>query len=267
MRIRWVLTLLVTGAALAVPATLLAQWPGPPLPSGPPSKAQLAPKAKAKPAPRPQSPQVELDERDTLTPAQIERAQKGLEAPAKAAPKPAQPASVIACSGAFAKNSSHLKLATVYDSKNLTFAPVVGPEGSRPMASVLFAGDPKKRLEVWWDDEGGRNGTSLIVINGLSAWLAPKGLKLGMALAALEKLNGKPFKLSGLDANISTVTDWQGGALALLPGGCKVGVQLKSDAKTSAEAKSEVAGKKAYVSTDAAIRALKPIIAEILIGY
>ena len=76
-----------------------------------------------------------------------------------------------------------------------------------------------------------------------------------MALAALDKLNGKPFKLTGLDANISTPTDWQGGALAHLPGGCKVGVQLKPDAKTSAEAKSEGAGKE-FVSTDAAIRAL-----------
>ena len=30
---------------------------------------------------------------------------------------------------------------------------------------------------------------------GQSTWTAPKGLRLGLPLAALEKLNGKPFKL------------------------------------------------------------------------
>src|SRR5712671_5910398 len=46
-------------------------------------------------------------------------------------------------------------------------------------------------------DLNARRQTSLIVINGQSAWTAPKGLRLGLPLAALEKLNGRPFRMRG----------------------------------------------------------------------
>ena len=135
------------------------------------------------------------------------------------------------------------------------------------MASVLFPNDPKRRLEVWWDNEGARTGTYLIVINGQSTWNAPKGLKLGLQLAALERLNGKPFKLNGFGkASEGTVSDWQGGALEQLTGGCKVGVSMRADPKAASGA-IEQAGAAELASTDAAIKAIKPSVAEIIIGY
>src|SRR5215510_11100839 len=89
---------------------------------------------------------------------------------------PAQPPRAVACSGAFAKDSSHLKLATAYKPENVVFTEVDASEGKRLMATVLFPKDPKRRLEVWWDNEAARSGTYLIVINGQSTWNAPKGL-------------------------------------------------------------------------------------------
>jgi hypothetical protein len=136
------------------------------------------------------------------------------------------------------------------------------------MASVLFPKDPKRRLEVWWLNEASRSNIYLIVLNGQSTWTAPKGLKLGLPLAAIEKLNGKPFKLKGFDKeNSSTITDWDGGALAQLPGGCKSGVRLVSDAKSPQEARDAVAGTDDFTSTDAKVRAVKPTVAEIILGY
>ena len=89
-----------------------------------------------------------------------------------------------------------------------------------------------------------------------------------MPLAALEKLNGKPFKLTGFDKdNVSSIIDWQGGALATLPGGCKIGIRLSPDPKAPAEARSELAGDKEFLSSDASVKAVKPKIAEILVGY
>src|SRR5262249_22924892 len=174
---------------------------------------------------------------------------------------------VIACSGVFAKDSSHLKLATRFDSRNVAFTEVDGPEGSRLMASVLFPNDPRRRLEVLWQNEASRTDTHLIVINGQSTWTAPKGLRLGLALAALEKLNGKPFKMSGFDQpNGGSVNDWQGGALESLPGGCRLGIRLVADAKAPEAARNEVLGKE-FLSNDAKMRAVRPIIAEIIIGY
>jgi hypothetical protein len=234
--------------------------------------AQSEPRAKR---PRGRA-QPQLDEEDQLSPRQLDqrapaRPMRPAEPPDQPAPAPpqrsAEPPRAIVCNGVFGKDSSHLKLATRFDSRNLTFAEVDGPEGSRLMASVLFPNDPRRRLEVLWQNEAARTDTHLIVINGQSTWMAPKGLRLGLALAALEKFNGKPFKLSGFDQpNGGAVSDWQGGVLENLPGGCRLGIRLVPDAKAAEAARNEVLGKE-FMSSDAKMRAVRPIIAEIIIGY
>jgi hypothetical protein len=181
----------------------------------------------------------------------------------------AQPtgAHVVACSGAFAKDSSHLKLAMFFDSKNITFTDVEASSSKVP-ASVLFPNDPKRRLEVWWSNPTARSNIHLIVIGGQSTWAAPGGLRLGQTLEQVEKLNHKPFKLKGFDKDrIATGSNWDGGALVTAAGGCKPGVSLRADAKASAEEIGALSVDEEYSSSDPAIRAAKPTVSEILIGY
>ena len=186
---------------------------------------------------------------------------------APATPKPAAHAHAVTCAGAFAKDSNHLKLMQAFQPKNVEYGEVAGAGGSKLNATILFPKDPKLHLEVLWDNEAARSTTSLIVITGKSTWTGPKGLKLGLTLAALEKLNGKPFRLSGFDQpDGSAVIDWQGGALAALPGGCKVGVKLAADRKAAADVLAAAGGKE-FTSDDAKIRAVKPTVAEIIFGY
>ena len=83
------------------------------------------------------------------------------------------PTTVVACSGPFAKDSSHLELATAFNSKNITFADVEAADGTKVPASILFPNDPKRRLEVWWSDRTHRSDIHLIVIGGQSTWTAP----------------------------------------------------------------------------------------------
>jgi hypothetical protein len=183
-------------------------------------------------------------------------------------PKPAEPARLVTCSGAFAKNSGHLRLAQAYGVHNVEFTEVSGDDGSTLMASVLFPTDPKRRLEVLWDDDNERSGTRMVVIDGQSTWTAYKGIHLGLPLAALEKVNGKPFKLMGFEkGGMAIVSDWNGGALGLLSDGCKVGVQLKPDPKTAADTLEAAASSKEFASNDPAIKAAKPTIGEIIVGY
>ena len=181
----------------------------------------------------------------------------------------AQPtgAHVVACSGTFAKDSSHLKLAMFFDSKNITFTDVEA-SGSKVPASVLFPNDPKRRLEVWWSYPTDRKEIHLIVIGGRSTWAAPGGLRLGQTLEQVGKLNHKPFKLKGFDKDrIATGSDWDGGALATVAGGCRTGVSLRADARASAEEIDALSVDEEYSSSDPAIRAAKPTVSEILIGY
>jgi hypothetical protein len=213
----------------------------------PRSERRVAPSSRVQPPPAPSQPQRQPT---SYPPAQ----------------PPAQPARAVTCGGPFAKDSTHLKLATAFKPENIVFTEVDAPEGKKLMATVLFPKDPKRRLEVWWDNETSRSGTYLIVINGQSTWSAPKGLKLGLQIAQLERLNGRPFKLKGFGkGSEASVSDWQGGALESLAGGCKVGVSMRADPKAPQDAVEEAASELA--STDPAVKAIKPAVAEIIVGY
>jgi hypothetical protein len=223
----------------------------------------------------------DLDTDDQLAPSQMKQpmppqaaepgdAAKPAHAPVHAAaPHAASPASartVVACSGPFAKDSGMLALAMAFDSRNVVFNEI-DVSGSKVGTSVVYPKDPKRRLEVWWSNPN-RTGTYLILINGQSTWTAPGGMRLGLTLQQLEKLNHKPFKLKGFDKDgTATVSDWDGGTLASLAGGCKSGVSLRAETKASPDAVAALSADKEYASDDAELRAVKPTVSEILIGY
>ncbi len=175
---------------------------------------------------------------------------------------------VVSCDGVFGRDSSQVKLAMAFQSRNVTFTQVDAASGGKTMASVVFAKDPKRRLEVWWSKPSNRSDTHLIVINGTSEWTGPGELHLGLTLAELEQLNGKPFKLSGFDkSNVATLSNWNGGKLAVPAGGCKVGISLRAASTASASAISALPADREFTSADAAMRAVNPTLSEILVAY
>jgi hypothetical protein len=154
-----------------------------------------------------------------------------------------------------------------YDPKNVDFGEVDAGPG-KSMASIIYPKDPKRRLEVWWSDMDKRKDVYLIAINGSSTWTGPGGLRLGLSLADLQKLNRKPFKLRGFDKDkTATVSDWDHGALAALSGGCKAGVILSAEAKAPPEVLAALPADSEFSSADEALRAVRPAVTEILIGY
>jgi hypothetical protein len=175
---------------------------------------------------------------------------------------------VVACDGVFGRDSSQAKLAMAFQSRNVTFTQVDAASSGKTMASVVFAKDPKRRLEVWWSKPSNRSDIHLIVINGTSEWSAPGELRLGLTLAELERLNGKPFKLSGFDKNnVAALSNWNGGTLASPAGGCKIGVSLRAASTASTSAISALPGDREFNSADAALRAVNPTVSEILVAY
>ena len=250
-------------ATIATPAAA-QQWP-----DAPPAQSKPKPKAKAK---------APLDDVEELTPAQIQRAQEADPRPGSPKDMPqavkrpssskggAQPRQ-IDCRGAFARDSSHIRLAQIFGPDNVTFTDVEGPDNTKIQASVLFPRDPARRLEMLWNNTTSRSGTQVIAINGKSAWAGPRGVKLGAQLPAVEKLNGKPFKLTAFGADGSTAADWQEGALLKLQGSCKMGMRFIVDPRAPQEALAQLASSKELLSSDANVRALRPTVAEILIGY
>ena len=275
MRYPSVRATLAAATIAAFPNMAAAQFPAPPPPPGSP------PAAVQDRWPTPQnSPQVDRAQSPSQQPAPRRQPEQAKPAQAKPAPTedrarpavqkpvPRGPATEVSCTGIFVKDSSHLKLATKYDSRNIVFGKIDGSDGTKIDASILYPNDPKRRLEVLWNNEAARSETSVIAINGKSQWTAPKGLKLGLAIAAVEKANGRPFKLTGFGSDgAASVVGWEGGALATLPGGCKVGIRLFADPKAPEQARNAVAGDNELLSNDPKIRAVTPTIGEILIGY
>jgi hypothetical protein len=301
---RWIGTALIAGIVVGLPGLLPAQQSNPAQPSimkedddnAPP--VIVTPQQPAKPARKkikPLEPTVQvdpnLDANDQLAPSQVRQPMPGAVAEpsapgrkpaathateaataapaAGAAAKPAgRDVHSIACGGVFGKNSSHLKLAMVFETKNVDFAQVDAGSGTTTMASVLFAKDPKRRLEIWWTKQESRSDTHLIVINGQSTWTAPGNLHLGLTLAEVEKLNHKPFKLIGFNKDsVAAGSDWNGGALAAPPGGCRLGVSFRADPKATADALGALPADKEFASDDPAMRAVNPKVSEILVGY
>jgi hypothetical protein len=295
---------LVAGLALATTGPLLAQqrtWPPelsimeeeetePPATQPPPAN----PTRRSRPQTAAPALQPDLDPNDQLSPLQMKQpmpaavaepsgapsrkpshpvmhaATSAMTEPRAAAAIPSRPAAfrAVECSGPFASDSGNLSLAMAFDSRNVVFTEVDGGPIGKVPASVLFPKDPKQRLEVWWSDPASRTRIYLIVINGQSGWSAPRGLRLGLNLTEMEKLNRKPFKLKGFDKNnVASVSDWDGGALADLPGGCKASASLRADPKSPVDAVTALSADREFSSTDAAMRTIKPTISEILIGY
>jgi hypothetical protein len=302
MHRRWIEAVLLAGLALATAGPLAAQQRQP-LPAGQPSimndeEDTPPPPPASKPARtagQKETPAFEhdpdLDASDQFAPSQVDQTMpgavsmpsRGSQTRARAAARgsdaaiepgtPARPSRqgkqhVVACSGVFGQDSSHAKLAMAFQSRNVSFTQVDASAGGKAMASVLYAKDPKQRLEIWWSKSANRSDTHLIVINGQSDWIAPGELHLGMTLAELEKLNGKPFKLSGFDKDhVAALTDWGGGQLGAPTGGCKIGINLRPDPKTPSASLGDLSADHAFTSSDAALRAVNLTVSEILIAY
>ena len=111
--------------------------------------------------------------------------------------QPAEPSapgavpSILSCA-AFPKDADHAFIVKSFGAANVKFTKVPGPEGSE-----LAATDAGRRLEISWMNEKARKIPNVMVRGAGSAWKTADGIAVGTTLAEIERLNGKPFKLSG----------------------------------------------------------------------
>ncbi len=119
--------------------------------------------------------------------------------------------------GSLGPLTTRLELETRFGKANVreeTFDGAEG-EGSYPVL-VLFPDDPRKRLELV-QDAGNPDAPiqELRVPSPHSLWHDSTGLRTGMTLSELVKLNGAPVSFYGLDWDYGgAVQDWHGGKLA-----------------------------------------------------
>jgi hypothetical protein len=169
--------------------------------------------------------------------------------------------------GPFGKGSSHTKLIEAFGSANVSAEKLHGPEGIAFRGSVIFANDPARRVEVIWWNEKARTRPSIIRING-PGWTGPAGIRVGMPLGDVEQANGRAFSLNGFGWDYGGAsTNWKGGTLAKLVGGCTLSITFSLKDGVSEAARTKATGDREFISNAPAIKAVKPQVQEIRLGY
>jgi hypothetical protein len=90
-----------------------------------------------------------------------------------------------------------------------------GSEGEEFHGVVLYPHDNTRRAYVYFQDEKSLRGLAkVLILDRDTRWHLDTGVVMGMPLAELARLNGKPLRFSGLGWDYGgTVTDWNGGKL------------------------------------------------------
>ncbi|MGH8060467.1 MAG: hypothetical protein ACREO7_00420 [Pseudoxanthomonas sp.] len=99
---------------------------------------------------------------------------------------------------------------------NVKVEEIPGAEGESFRGVLLFPDDPSRRATVYFQDPQNLLGLAMVSIDeDRSEWKLASGVGIGMSLAGLRRINGKPFTFSGFDWDYGgTIIDWHGGKLA-----------------------------------------------------
>ena len=183
----------------------------------------------------------------------------------QAAPaKPAKPAAqAVTCSLPVGPKDT---LATLRQRFGAAAVPgkVDGPEGEELNGVVLWPNDPARRLEVILNDDRAAT-VSEVRITGKSRWSAG-GLRLGDGLARVQQLNGKPFQMLGFGWDYGGyVNELGGGKLDVLPGGCNLSIRFEPSPMD--DYPNGISGEVTLDSTDPKLRAARPVVDQLSVGW
>jgi len=145
-------------------------------------------------------------------------------------------------------------------------------------ATVVFGNDPSAALAVTWDREHASTvhicfGTE----TGPCRWRTASGIRIGLPLAELHKLNGISFQLPGYGFNgQGAVTSWRNGTLEEDPTACgHLLVRLTPAAELEGRPMSkqesgvlkQLQGDKPYSSASSAVQDLNPMVSALELQF
>ena len=140
-------------------------------------------------------------------------------------------------------------------------------EGETRQGTLVFPDDPRRRLGVVWGKQPGLQPKTWLMVDGESRWRGYRDIGLATDLRTLERLNGRPFVLAGFDWDYGgTVLDWRGGQLAPThTEHCRLIVRLEPSPGASRDLVDQVVGDRDFSSDHPAMRALNPLVYQIIL--
>ena len=140
-----------------------------------------------------------------------------------------------------------------YGQQNLKLQKIPGAEGEEIDGAKLFP-DTDRELVIVWDPDNDKKQVVFDIRVVGTAWKFDNGLKAGMTIAEVEKINGKPFKIAGFEWDYGGYANFEGGKLA-----GKVSIRFNPSTENVPE---YLSGDKQLSSTDKQLRAAKPLVEE-----
>lgn len=161
-----------------------------------------------------------------------------------------------------------------FGARNYVFRDLDEGEGFMTPGAILFPHDPQRALAVLWTDSTRTKTLSIHpwqdhydpALSARSLWHARLGIRFGTSLRELERLNGRPFILSGFGWDYSgTAYDWRGGKLqaALSGSQCRVLVRLSQPPSNQPQ----LLGDRPLCSNRRDLQALNPRVGEWLVAF
>jgi hypothetical protein len=116
---------------------------------------------------------------------------------------------------AITPQTSESELQKIYGRKNVRGAEVDVGEGEHEPGAVIYPDNPTKTIEVIWKDAHEKRRPKQVRLTGEnSVCRTRQGISLGTRLKELERINGRPFELTGFSYDLAgTVVSWEGGKL------------------------------------------------------
>lgn len=169
---------------------------------------------------------------------------------------------------AITKRTSRAQLERQFGRSNVVEGEVPLGEGESEPGTILFPSDPKRRLEILWENPRTKDAPASIRCTGEeSLWHTVHRISLGTSLRELERLNGKPFRLSGFGWDYSgTLISWDGGKLEKdMPG---VWLRLAPRRQSVRERdQSSVEGDREFTSRHLEMQRLNPKVYFLLVEF
>jgi hypothetical protein len=182
--------------------------------------------------------------------------------------KNAPKAPSLACDGPFAKDTTHAKLVSEFGAKNVVFKDVDIMRDVKTQASVIFDEDPTRRLVVYWKDNKARARPMAVSVEAPSTWTGPGGVRNGLALKDLVKLNGDEFRMMGFGGVGGGEISGLKGPFSDLPGGCTLKIKLEPGIANPLPPRfASVTGDQFVASKNLVLRRVRPQVSQWSVNY
>jgi len=130
----------------------------------------------------------------------------------------------IGCEGVFNQNATLADFEAAFGKENVVTGEVPGPEGTTMIATTVYPNDPERTMQLhWWDEANVKYFAGLTLAKGDTG---PGGVKIGMPIEEVERINGEPFTLLGFFWDYGGSAGFDAGKLSELPGGCFLNLQF-----------------------------------------